>query len=377
MQDIMELPIRELASTVESILPDTPVAEVLDYFRTGNSGILLVEHQKNPQGLIARQDLYSILGTRYGVSLFFEKPVARIMHREMLVVHGDCTVRTVLEKILETDQDFGGVVVVLEKCGEMRIVGTGPLLDKIHDAHKELSAAQMISLDRQITNLGSLLTGLKQSGELISSHREAAGKLHSQNGQVQNTIRGLFQFFSRTKEAVRYQELQIRELENVLLGIGALSETIRKIARTTGLLSINAGIEAAHAGEAGLGFAVIAEEVRNLSDQVELAVDQIESSADHIREHLEKVNLETNEVSNNMSLMATMVEQSSQQFSGLSILTEDIVTVSETVNQDIRNTYTQLSHLRNELTEMSHGIEESLNRIHHIREVRQKCGQDF
>ncbi|MFT2790737.1 methyl-accepting chemotaxis protein [Serratia sp. T13T92] len=89
---------------------------------------------------------------------------------------------------------------------------------------------------------------------------------------VQQAVQGMQQ----VEMAARQTSDVVSDLGRCSQQIGNMVEAIRKIAAQTNLLAINASIEAAHAGEHGRGFSVVANEVRTLAEQSRKAASEIE-----------------------------------------------------------------------------------------------------
>lgn len=72
--------------------------------------------------------------------------------------------------------------------------------------------------------------------------------------------------------------------------VDSMVGVIREIAGKTDLLALNASIEAARAGQAGKGFAIVADEVGRLSEKVQQAVGSIEVACSGLRKKIQVVN---------------------------------------------------------------------------------------
>ena len=99
---------------------------------------------------------------------------------------------------------------------------------------------------------------------------------------------------------------EVRGLASSSQQIGSVLEVIRSIAEQTNLLALNAAIEAARAGEAGRGFAVVADEVRNLAKRTQDSVEEI-------RQVIEGLQNGTREVVSSMDSSHRQAQTSVQQ----------------------------------------------------------------
>ena len=101
------------------------------------------------------------------------------------------------------------------------------------------------------------------------------------------------------KNAVEFSQ-HVKEQSTAML---QASKIIQDIASKTNLLAMNAAIEAAHAGEAGQGFSVVADEIRNLAEQSNKQGKTINASLNDLSESIEKIAESIVEVQKNFDVI--------------------------------------------------------------------------
>ncbi len=185
-----------------------------------------------------------------------------------------------------------------------------------------------------------------------SSHTAAAAMENAQIGsQVVSNMTQSFQHVEKYTEEVKSG---MDSLGNQAEGVGAIISVITDIADQTNLLALNAAIEAARAGEAGRGFAVVADEVRKLAEKTMQATSEVSAVITGIqhgtRENITSVERsvqavneaasQAQEAGNTLNSIVHIVEETAGQIQSIASAAEEQSQTSNVIHEkleDVRN----------------------------------------
>ena len=199
-----------------------------------------------------------------------------------------------------------------------------------HTSEASLKATEAANQSAQDTALDM------QSGATAVEQMSAnVTEIGSQVSRSAETAQSVFQDAERTNTTVL-------GLQTATTEIGAVTELISAIAEQTNLLALNATIEAARAGEAGRGFAVVASEVKDLASQTSQATDEIASKISAIQSETKRcvaeisaISAKIEEMSTTSTTIAETVEQQSQATNEISASIQSASTNAKGVTQEL------------------------------------------
>lgn len=143
-------------------------------------------------------------------------------------------------------------------------------------------------------------------------------------GDGSKNIEELKECVEESKKAGRVVSSELNELVKTHEEMQDILHLIKDISNQTNLLSLNASIEAARAGDAGRGFTVVAEEIRKLAEQTKSATEEIDSLINKTNDNITKVSSATDNLLEMNNIQNDISNKTAESFNDISIRTKEV-----------------------------------------------------
>ena len=160
------------------------------------------------------------------------------------------------------------------------------LLNEVAKSSKDISfsiSQAQLSINSIRTKSEALSVKAQESSEVSTMLTSTTEQLNEATSEISERINDSVNLINSAGAAAEQTKERTVLLEDSSQAIGNVVGVIAQIAKQTNLLALNATIEASRAGEAGLGFAVVAKEVKELSEQTKNATDSISQEIEKLQ----------------------------------------------------------------------------------------------
>ncbi|MBS8239357.1 methyl-accepting chemotaxis protein [Marinobacter lipolyticus] len=213
-------------------------------------------------------------------------------------------------------------------------------IERLHNEVRELTAAaesrrddltrQQSDADRSAEVIEAMLQSFgaiaEQAGIAKTLSHEARSTALEGGERVTRSANSI----GRLEDIIRHSASSVESLAENSHEISKAVTEIKGIAEQTNLLALNAAIEAARAGEQGRGFAVVADEVRNLAQRVQDSTDQIQSTIERL---LKAMDTAVRQMTESSADARRCVEESEQGRNALDAINSVVGRIDDTNEQ--------------------------------------------
>jgi methyl-accepting chemotaxis protein len=235
----------------------------------------------------------------------------------------------------------------------------GIIVESVEKASKEMqvmSNALSEAMSKASGQSSSVASSSQEATANVQTVATAAEEMSASILEISNNIQDTARKAKQCASSAQTSQEKLTHLQSAVEEIDSVIQTINEIAEQTNLLALNATIEAARAGEAGKGFAVVASEVKSLANETHKMTDEISKKVQDIKDSaaqtIESVNdiiSQITAVDDKTTSVASAIEQQTattneisqsvaQAASGTGKVSQNIEDVQKVTNESAEST---------------------------------------
>ncbi|WP_296593028.1 CHASE3 domain-containing protein [Roseibium sp.] len=252
-------------------------------------------------------------------------------------------------------------------------------------AQMRSTAENMSQISEDATHKSTSIAGATEEASAnVQTVAAASEEMSSSIAEINRQVDTALEVATNAEKTSRDATDTMKALDDMSQNVGTVVSMINDIAEQTNLLALNATIEAARAGEAGKGFAVVASEVKSLASQTAKATSEIEEQVTAMQgatnssvQSIDKIRSVISQISETSASIASSVQQqnaSTQEISRnaqeAAIGTQDVANNISVVQMSMRKNgtaagevLTSAQQLLAQAEELDHKIDDFLSRL--------------
>ena len=228
-------------------------------------------------------------------------------------------------------------------------------------------------------NIGTLSEQIENQSAALNESSAAIQQMVSNINSISNNLKKAAGSFVVLKKASSEGSMNINTVEELVANVSDLSshlletnEVINSIASQTNLLAMNAAIEAAHAGDAGKGFSVVADEIRKLAEDSSAQSKSIASELQSIVKSIESIVTATKQAGNSFDNVVNQIEDVGKLTDEISLAMQEQSEGSKQVLEALKSIQDVTISVRDSSFEMNNGSQTILKEMARVADISRK-----